>query len=520
MMSRPPTPPANQGDRPVKPASRLTPPRIAAAIAGGLTMVVALSLLSVSLMAEPKTAASGQVQETLVRLNGSPTMGSKLALELATAWAKQNKLPGIRIDAGADPNEYDVVAEGAESARRLRVQIRTKSTLSGLEPLLRGQADIWMAVRPAKESDLEVMRKRGVPNVPTLAQFQQPGTENVIGLAALAIIVNPKNPVPSLSVSQLRDIFTGNATSWAQVGGPSNLPIGVYSPEVGLVTLEVFCSSIMGIADQKMCADGFPRLAAPRFAVLEDIPDAVAGNPAGIGFIDLSMKRNARPVPLADECGGGADPSVFRIKTDEYPLGRRMYFYIAPGRAQTPAAKDFLQFALGPVGQAAVSAAGFANLEPSNADPDYGNDRLDNARDALDGGRTRVRAPDAKAFETAIAGADRLSITFRFQAGTDDLDSRAVADVARLAALMQTPAYKDATVSLIGYSSTTGDYVENRALSKDRANAVRDRLIAAGIQNVTAVGVGPTAAVACNLDPSTALLNQRVEVWIHKPRSS
>jgi phosphate transport system substrate-binding protein len=197
-----------------------------------------------------------------------------------------------------------------------------------------------------------------------------------------------------------------------------------------------------------------------------------------------------------------------------------LYLYTAPGRAPTPAAKDFLQFALGPVGQSAVTTAGFADLQPGKADPDYGNDRLDSARDAQDGGRTRVRAPDLKAFEQAISGADRVSITFRFQAGTDDLDSRAVADIARLAALMQTPAYKDAAVSLIGFSSATGDYVENRNLSRERANAVRDRLTASGIQNVSAIGVGPMAAVSCNLDPATGPLNQRVEVWIHKPRSS
>ena len=505
----------------MNPISHPTPRRTSHArpclvkIAAGIAVAFGMSMLSPPSMADPK-----QVPETLVRLNGSPTVGGKMALELATAWAKHNKLPGVRVDGGLDPDEYDVIAEGAESAKRLRVQVRAKSTLSGLEPLLRGGADIWMAARPVKDSDLEAMRKRGVPNVPILAQFQQPGVENVIGLAALAIVVNARNPVPALSVSQLRDVFTGKATSWAQVGGPSNLPIGIYSPEANLVTLEVFCSSIMGNTDPAKCADGFPRLAAPRFAVLEDIPDAVAANPAGIGFIDLSMKRSARPVAIGTECGTGVEPSIFRIKADEYPLARRLYLYTAPGRAPAPAAKDFLQFALGPLGQAAVASAGFADLLPGKADPDYGNDRLDNARDTLDGGRTRVRAPDLKAFEGAIAGADRVSITFRFQAGTDELDSRAIADIARLATLMQSPAYKDAAVSLIGFSSTTGDYVENRVLSRERANAVRDRLMAAGVQNVAAAGVGPMAAVSCNLDSSTGPLNQRVEVWIRKPRSS
>lgn len=484
-------------------------------LATGIAVACAFALVTARAIAEPK-----QPQETLVRLSGSPTIGGDMMLDVAKAWAKQNKLPGVRVEDGIDPGDYAVVAEGAESARRIRVEVRTKTTLSGLEPLLRGQADIWMALRPVQESDLDAMRKRGVPNVPTLAQFRQPGIENVIGLAALAIIVNPHNPVPVLSVSQLREIFTGRVTSWAQVGGPSDLPIGVYAPDPSLVTMESFCSSIMADKNTRHCAEGFPRLAAPPFTVLQDIPDAVAGNPAGIGFIDLSMKRSARPVALETDCGTGVEPSVFRIKTDEYPLSRRMYLYIAPGRPPSPAANEFLQFALGPIGQVAVARAGFANLEPSAADPGYGDDRLDHARDAQDGGRTRVRVSDVKAFEAAIAGADRLSITFRFQAGTDELDSRAVADIARLAALMQTPAYKNASLTLIGFSSAGGDYADDRELSRQRASAVRDRLMAAGIQNANAIGVGPMGAVACNLDPATSPLNQRVEVWIHKPRFS
>ena len=282
----------------------------------------------------------------------------------------------------------------------------------------------------------------------------------------------------------------------------------------------MFCATVMGNTDAQKCAEGFPRLAAPRFAMAEDLADAVAGNPAGIGFVDLGLKRSARVVPLGTPCGTGVEASLFRIKTDEYPLGRRLYLYTAPGRAPSQAAQDFLKFALGPVGQAAVAAAGFAELSPGVSDENYGADRLDAVKETMDGGKTRVRAPDAKAFETAVNGADRLSITFRFLPGTNDLDSRADADIGRLAALMATPDYKDAALTLVGFSGTAGDYTENRTLSRARADAVRERLTAAGVKNVTAMGVGPAAAVACNLDSATAPLNMRVEVWVRKGQGS
>ncbi len=488
-------------------------------VIGGLVAGLAVAL-GLTVTAMPAAAQRGPTQETVLRLSGSGTMGSRMALELATGWAKQMKLPGVRVDGGLDPDEYDVIAEGAESAQRLRVQVRSKGTSTGFEPLLRGQADIWMASRPVRDSDIENARRRNVPNVPTLAQMQQPGVENVVGLAALAMVVNSRNPVQSLTPAQIKDIYLGRVTSWAQVGGPSNMPIGLYSTENSAGVADAFCTTIMGNGDTARCLDSFARLAAPRFSTMEDLSDAVASNPAGIAFVDLSLRRSAKPLPLGNECGIGVEPSSFRIKTDEYPLARRLYFYSAPGRAQSPAARDFVAYTLSPAGQALVAAAGMADLAPGKADSNYGSDRLDSARDTLDGGRTRARAPDVRAFEAAASGADRLSITFRFQTGTYNLDSRAEVDISRLASLMQTPAYAGSSITLVGFSSTPGDYAENRALSRERAEAVRERLLAAGVQNVSAVGVGPTAAVSCNLDPTTGPLNQRVEVWVRKGRSS
>ncbi len=481
------------------------------ALAAGLTMALGVSVAAPPALAQPKPG-----QETVLRLAGSYTFGAKAALELATAWARQLKLPGVRIDGGIDPDEYDVIAEGAESAHKLVVQVRAKGTATGIEPLLRGQADLWMASRQVTEADLEAMRKKKVPNVPSLAQFLQPGVENVVGLATMAVLVHPRNPLTSLTMSQIRDMYAGKVTSWGQVGGASNLPVGLYSLEASSGHSDAFCTAILAIADVQKCVDSFPRLANPRFSVQDDLADAVAGSPAGIGFGDYSLRRSARALALGTGCGTGIEPTPFRVKAEEYPLARRMYLYTIPGRAPSQATTDFLQLALGPIGQAAIAASGLADLAPGKSDADYGDARADTAGNALDGGRTRVRAADARAFEAAIAGADRLSITFRFQSGTNALDSRAEADLSRVATLMKQPAYAQYTVALIGFSSASGDYASNRGLSKDRAEAVRDRLIASGLQNVTAIGIGPGAAVACNLDATTAPLNQRVEVWLRK----
>ena len=166
-----------------------------------------------------------------------------------------------------------------------------------------------------------------------------------------------------------------------------------------------------------------------------------------------------------------------------------------------------------------MKAAGAVDLLPSVASETYAADRLDNAGNALDGGRTRIRTTDLRAFEEATQNANRLSITFRFLEGTDNLDARAEADLGRLAALMQTPDYAKSQLILVGFSAARGDYAANRTLSRDRAQNVRDRLVnTLGVKDVRAYGIGPAAPVACNTEKSvTALMNQRVEAWIRKP---
>ena len=484
--------------------------------AGGIARLTTLAL-AFGICAGSAGAKAQVSNDYLVRLSGSPVIGARPVQELATAWARALKLAGVRVDSGMDPDEYDVVAEGAEGSGRMTVQSRSHGTLAGIEPLLRGQVDLWMAARQVRQSDLDAMRARNVPNIPTLAQFQQPGIENVIGLTGLTIVVHQRNTVKSLTVQQLRDIYSGRATSWAQVGGPSNLPIGLYSLDVTDTDTDTFCTTILGIGDTRKCVDSFARLAAPSAGMEQvDLADGVAGNPAGIGFVSYSARRGAKPLPLATGCGTGIAPSFFKMKTEEYPLVQRLYLYAAPGRALSPAAQAFLQFALGPAGQAAVGSAGLADQAPSLSEPRYAEGRIAAASDAMDGGQTRVRSPDVRAFEQAVTGADRLSITFRFQAGTNALDSRGEADMSRLIDLLRQAGYARASVTLIGFSSATGDYADNRQLARDRAQALGARLTDAGVPNVSAIGIGPGAAVACNLDPGRGVLNQRVEVWVRK----
>lgn len=486
--------------------------RKAALRLAGLCMVAG-SLLGTA----PATRAQAPSlpHDAAVRLAGSNIIGLGMIPPLAAAWSRKIGLPALRTEPGQDNEEFVMLAEGAENARRLRIEVKFHGTPTGLEPLLRGQADMWMAARPVRDADLEAMRRRGVPNVPPLSAFLAPGVENVIGLDAMAIIVHPTNPVRKLSIAQLRDIFFGRITNWSQVGGGS-MPVSVYAPDPNFATFESVCVSVLGMGNAQQCVQQMARLAAPHFKSVDDLADTVSGNPGAIGWVGIVAKRNARVMQIETECGSVFDPDAFSVKAEEYPLARRYFIYVHPSRPSGATTQDFLRFILSQDGQTALKNAGAIDLLPGSSSEDYTLARLDGAGNALDGTRTRVRATDVQAFEDAIQDASRLSVTFRFREGTDMLDARAEADLGRLAGLMQSPAYAKSQLSLIGFSAARGDYMANRTLSRARAAAVRDRLLALGVRNVSSTGVGPASPVSCNGENATATLNQRVEAWVRK----
>ena len=456
-----------------------------------------------------------QPGDMTVRLSGSTTTAQTAVLVLTDAWAEHLRLGKPLIRSGADPHEYEMTAASENHGAQMRVQVSAHGTGTGLAPLLRGESDLWMTSRPVRRSDLEAVRSQGIPDVPTLTQMRDTGNETPIGLAALVVVVNGRNPVPTLTPAQIRDIYTGNASSWAQVGGPSNLPIGRYSLDSGADETAVFCGAFMGNTDARKCMASFGMLIQTPLATLDDTAKAVAGNEAAIGFLEFMARRDARAVPLGTACGNGIDPSLFRIKAGEYPLVMPLYLYSLPGRPLSGAARAFLEFATGPAGQAAIAASGLTDLSPGLAPPRYTQERLDAATDAKDDGGTKVPEEDIKAFKTAVTGAGRLSITFRFSTGSSDPQQASDPDIARLVNLMHQPAFDGAELTLIGFSAAA-EGQDGERLSRRRANAIRDILLLEGIEHVTSAGAGRAAPIGCNLEEESAVLNQRVEVWVRQ----
>jgi ABC-type phosphate transport system substrate-binding protein len=116
------------------------------------------------------------------------------------------------------------VIDGSTSTIPLHAYIKTKliggiyseirdrtvhsKTFESFDKLLAGEADVILTVPITPEQRVIAENTEGF----TLG-------EEAIALEGFVFIVNPENPVKSLTQAQIRDIYSGKITNWAEVGG-------------------------------------------------------------------------------------------------------------------------------------------------------------------------------------------------------------------------------------------------------------------------------------------------------------
>ncbi len=157
-----------------------------------------------------------------------------------------------------------------------------------------------------------------------------------IAYDAIVIIVHPSNPVTSLSIDQIKGIFSRQMTNWSKAGG-RNHPITLVTREEGSGTRESFQHFIMGKTEISLAA------------LVQDsngaIRQVVADDPNAIGYISLGLVNNQVKALKID----GVEANVENIKKQRYMFVRPFLFVF---KAQPQGlAKNFLDYILSPQGQ-------------------------------------------------------------------------------------------------------------------------------------------------------------------------
>jgi len=255
---------------------------------------------------------ASQVLADRLVIKGSDTLGAKLVPQLAEAFK-----------AGHPGTTFDIAAEGSTT---------------GIAAIIDGTAQIGMASRRAKPSEVGAAASKGVNMRPTIVAYD-----------GIALIVNSGNPIKALTRKQVEQIFTGDVTDWSAVGGSAG-KISVYTRNTSSGTYSEFKELAMkkrGYApsSQKMAGN-------------EQIASEVGKNPNGVGYVGLAYTQagGIKVMPI-----DGNLPSVKSMQAKSYPYARPTFYYTNGEPGGT--AKDFVDFTLSPAGQKIVLQVGFVPVK-------------------------------------------------------------------------------------------------------------------------------------------------------------
>jgi phosphate transport system substrate-binding protein len=117
-------------------------------------------------------------------------------------------------------------------------------------------------------------------------------------------------------------------------------------------------------------------------------------------------------------------------------------------------------------------------------------------------------------YREAVKGACRLSMDFRFEYGSTELDTRALSDLQRVVALTGQREYAGRSLVLFGFSDAIGSRADNVWLAQQRADIVAGQLRARGLRVDVSRGLGPEMPIADDRVEEGRERNRRVEVWL------
>ncbi len=222
------------------------------------------------------------------------------------------------------------------------VQVNGGGSGTGIAALINGTVDLAQSSREMKDSEKQQAAKaRGAEVV-----------EQAVALDGLAVFVHASNPLQSLTVAQIRDIFQGKVTNWSQLGGPS-APVVLYGRESSSGTYDYFREHVLEKGDFAPAVQTLQGTAA--------IINAVGRDRNGIGYGGIAYAKDVRPLAIASDGAQPVAPSEATVADGTYPLSRKLFFYHSQNAPER--VTKFVQWSLTPEAQALVTRVGYFPLQ-------------------------------------------------------------------------------------------------------------------------------------------------------------
>lgn len=245
-------------------------------------------------------SAAAAAQAATITMSGSTSV-APLATKLAKAFLKTPKGKGNKV----------VILQGGSDI--------------GITDVSRGRVTLGMSSRDPKPAD--------------------PGgiVFNKFARDAVCIVTNSSNRVPTLSQTQIQDIFSGRVRSWSQVPGASaSGPIDLVVRTAASGTQDAFQNIFMG-QTLRVAASATTKSSNGLQA------QTIKSNPNAIGYASFAFTRGLHTVPYQ-----GVPCTLRNAKSGQY-AGSRNFFLVSRGAAKG-LAKAFIAFARSAAGQRIVGS--------------------------------------------------------------------------------------------------------------------------------------------------------------------
>lgn len=266
-------------------------------------------------------------------------------------YVKVDDLCGILSFRGS--RGFDVVLPAWTEAFRkmypgVEINIELKGSSTAVEAILKSEAQIGLMSRPIKSSETKTLTE-GLGHKPSWIP---------VLVDVVAIIVNKKNPIPGLTLTQLDAIFSKSLKR----GAPRSLgtweELGVEG-ELGKQKIDLFTrlkkSTAYEFFVEEVLLNGEMSPDAQECASAAEMYKAVGQNTAAIGFCGLDgIGANVRVLPVGTRSGEFFTPRRDNMRGGIYPMIREfiMIFDRKPGQDLDRVTLEFLKYVLSWEGRA------------------------------------------------------------------------------------------------------------------------------------------------------------------------
>jgi len=281
------------------------------------TTLLVIAAVTVSAML---TACGGGQDRQVIQNKGSDTL-----VNVAQAWAEAYQT--------VDPNTVVAVSGGGSG--------------TGIAALINGTVDIANASRAMKDKEIKQAKDGGHDPV-----------QHIVGYDALAVYLHADNPMTSLSIEQLAQIYGdgGSYTKWTDLGvevpGCKDQTLVVISRQNNSGTYAYFRKTILGKGDF--------RLGTRDMHGSKDVVDLVENTPCAIGYSGLAYATEHIKLACISQQTGGecTDPSVETASDGSYPIARPLFMYTSG--EPVGYVGEYLNWIKSDAGQCIIQAKGYA----------------------------------------------------------------------------------------------------------------------------------------------------------------